>query len=148
MAENKGLYKDLLDVFPEDRTLKFLSDLQAIQESLHMIHDNLSLLQEEPEQFAKVHQDLVKHYDELVAQYEDVVVKAELFHHVVIYSAKPLSDSMKEKILAQVEEHWGSKYIVDYRIDPSLLGGIRLEVDDSVFDATYRSRLDQLAREV
>lgn len=148
MTENRDVLNHLLEIFPKKRVTKYLSDLHAIQDSLHLIQDNIATLAEDPEQFAKIHRELLDRFDELVDQYEDAVTKAGLYHRVVIHSAKPLSDSMKEKILAQVEERWGSHYVVDYRVDESLLGGIRLEVDESVFDTTYRSRLDQLAREV
>lgn len=148
MAENKELFHDLLDAFPEDRVLNYLHDMQVIQDSLHLIQNNISLLKENPAEFETVHGELTKRFDELVASFEEDALEAGVFHRVAIYSAEPLSETMREKILAQVEERWGTKYLVDYHVDPSLLGGIRLEVDEAVFDTTYRSRLDQLAREV
>lgn len=148
MTENKELFQDLLESFPDDRAVKYLKDLQVIQDSLHMIQENIGLLKESPEEFAEVHQSLVDRFDNLVKNFEHDVAEVGIFHRVVISSATPLSDAMKEKILAEVEKRWGDRYVVDYHVDPAVIGGIRLEVDEAVFDTTFRTRLDQLAREV
>ncbi len=61
-----------------------------------------------------------------------------------IYSAEPLT----EKELAAFEEETGKllgkKVTLKNRIDPSILGGVRVQVAGKLIDATVRSALDGL----
>jgi F0F1-type ATP synthase, delta subunit (mitochondrial oligomycin sensitivity protein) len=47
-----------------------------------------------------------------------------------------------------VQQRWGENSMIYYQIDKNLIGGIRLEVNGAVIDTTFRSRIDQIIREV
>jgi F-type H+-transporting ATPase subunit delta len=40
---------------------------------------------------------------------------------------------------------YGAELAVDYRKNPSLIGGLRIRVGDDVLDASVKGRLDRLA---
>ena len=60
---------------------------------------------------------------------------------VTMTSAHKLNDSVKQKILKQMNvEH----YVINEVIDEDLIGGVRIESNDSIFDLSVRNRLQKL----
>ena len=61
-----------------------------------------------------------------------------------IFSAVPLEDTELEALKAKLEKRFGRKMILECQVDPSLLGGIRIETDGRVLDGTLRARLQEI----
>ena len=61
-----------------------------------------------------------------------------------VTSAVPLTDEEREKLQAGLEKRFGRKMIMVYRVDPSLLGGIRVETEGRVLDGSLRARLQEI----
>lgn len=141
-------YKELLNSFTEDIAIKYLNDLEVIQELVDGIREHVTLVKDDPAAYDEIQKVLQKRVDHLVSDFEESLIQADIFYRVSVQSAKPLSDAMKRRILDKVEARWGRYYLVEYIVDPRLIGGIRLEVGESIFDTTYRSRIDQMLREV
>ena len=60
---------------------------------------------------------------------------------VTMTSAHKLNESVKQKILKQMNvEH----YVINEVIDEDLIGGVRIESNDSIFDLSVRNRLQKL----
>jgi F-type H+-transporting ATPase subunit delta len=68
--------------------------------------------------------------------------------HAVIESAADLSDGEKSKITATIQSKYGADISTEYRVNPTLIGGLRVQVGSNVLDASVRSRLDRLATEL
>lgn len=58
-----------------------------------------------------------------------------------IVSAFPLKDEQVKELAAALERKFGRKLNASVTVDPSLLGGVRVEVGDEVLDASVRARL-------
>ena len=59
-----------------------------------------------------------------------------------IASARPLSDGEKTKLTAALERRYGVKVEPEYRVDPSLIGGMKVEISGTLLDGSVRRRLD------
>lgn len=86
--------------------------------------------------------------DTVAEDYRLALVEEDLLFDVKVYSAESLSESREKHILGLIEARYGSDYLVDFRVDKTVLGGIKLEVNGAVIDTTFRSRIDHIIREV
>ncbi len=67
---------------------------------------------------------------------------------VEVTSAVDLDRSVVEQIGERVGQQTGRRVELASHVDPDILGGIVLQVGNSILDASIRNRLDQLRREV
>jgi F-type H+-transporting ATPase subunit delta len=67
---------------------------------------------------------------------------------VEITSAIELDSAMTESLGKTIGERAGRKVQLAARVDPDILGGIVIRVGNSILDASIRSRLEQLRRQV
>jgi F-type H+-transporting ATPase subunit delta len=67
---------------------------------------------------------------------------------VQITSAQPLSADTINAVQTRLAELFPFQPIVEATTDPALLGGLRIRVEDTVYDGTLRARLKQLRRRV
>lgn len=59
-----------------------------------------------------------------------------------ITSATELSDAEKERLVVALQRRSGKEISPEYEVLPSLIGGIRVEIDGVLLDGTLRRRLD------
>ena len=79
-------------------------------------------------------------YDEFInlrGEREDIA-------QVRVATAKPLSQADKDKLTEHLTAALGKRVKLSERVDPGLIGGVRLELDDKVIDGTLRAKLAQL----
>lgn len=67
---------------------------------------------------------------------------------VQVISAQPLPESALQKIRERMAQALSIKPIIEVAVDPSLLGGVRIRVGDTVYDGSLRARLKQLRHRV
>ena len=65
-----------------------------------------------------------------------------------IESASELSSQNSSTILAKLKQRYGDDLTAEFRIDPTLLGGMRIRVGSDVWDGTVRNRLQQLQQQL
>jgi F-type H+-transporting ATPase subunit delta len=63
---------------------------------------------------------------------------------VKVTAATPLTDEHKDQIAAIVKEAVQREPVLHVRVDPDLLGGMIVQVGDTVVDTSVRSRLQSL----
>ncbi len=61
-----------------------------------------------------------------------------------VRSAIALDDDQQRRLTEALRSRTGQKVAVKVIVDPSVLGGLRVSIGDSVLDGTVRSRLEQL----
>ncbi len=59
-------------------------------------------------------------------------------------TAVPVSDADKQAIMAKLGQLTGKTVLLESEVDPSVIGGVRVRVQDVLLDHTVRQRLDQL----
>lgn len=61
-----------------------------------------------------------------------------------IYSVTPLSDQQVKNLIAQLNRMTGKNVVIARHLDENLLGGIVIKLQDKVFDASLRNKLEKL----
>ena len=71
---------------------------------------------------------------------------AETALHAQVVTAFPLDGEDKEWLSRQLEELVEHKLIIDAKVDPSIIGGFKAKIGDTLIDASIRSKLEALRR--
>ena len=67
---------------------------------------------------------------------------------VTVTSAVELDASVVEQVGAEIEKQTGQTIELKSEVDPSIIGGLKLQVGNMVLDASIYNRLEKLRREV
>ena len=81
-------------------------------------------------------------------EYESLCEQAERRLGVEITSAVELDPAMAEEVAEQIGAHTGRRIELRRRVDPEIIGGLILRVGNSILDASVRTRLERLRRQV
>ena len=158
----------LLASASEDLYMPIYHELQKMNEILENEPEYVNILEfdiEEFKQFRELLKDdfqpllinflevlaedgLLNRLDTIVEDYQFGLIEANVLYEAEISSASPLSSEFKEKIKSFIGQRWGENYLLDYQVDNKLIGGIRLKINDAIIDTTFRSRINQILREV
>jgi F-type H+-transporting ATPase subunit delta len=82
---------------------------------------------------------------EIVLFFEGLKAAEEGVKDAVIYSAFPLDDAQQLKLLSDLEARFKTKLRPEIKLEPELIGGVRVEVGDQVLDASVRGKLAAMA---
>ena len=66
--------------------------------------------------------------------------------HVVVESATDLDTASRERVSAGLAGKYGTDLTYEYRVNPELLGGLKVRVGNDVFDGSVKGRLDRLSQ--
>jgi F-type H+-transporting ATPase subunit delta len=64
--------------------------------------------------------------------------------HVEVTAATPPSDEQRERLRQELCQKFGREPILSVQVDPELLGGLMVRVDDWVYDGSVRARLERI----
>jgi F-type H+-transporting ATPase subunit delta len=67
---------------------------------------------------------------------------------VHVYSAIPLADDVLARIRNGIHDYFKLEPVLILHEDPALLGGLKVRIGDQVFDATVRTRLNNLRNQL
>ena len=81
-------------------------------------------------------------------EYESLCEQAERRLRVEITSAVELDPAMAEEVAEQIGKHTGRRIELRRGVDPEIIGGLILRVGNSILDASVRTRLERLRRQV
>jgi F-type H+-transporting ATPase subunit delta len=81
-------------------------------------------------------------------EYESLCEEAEQRLGVEITSAVELDPSTAAEVADQIGRHTGRRIDLSRRVDPEIIGGLIVRVGNSILDASIRTRLESLRREV
>lgn len=109
------------------RLYKIFSDTQS--DSVEKVFAILKFAQEAP-------------LEETLELYRQI--KAKWLTLAEITTAKPLTQSQKEKVEAFIKASLGDKLCFLYEVEPKLLGGLKVRVGDNVFDESIMAKIRDL----
>ena len=81
-------------------------------------------------------------------QFDSLWAEAKQLLPVTVTSAVELDDKLVKGIGDRIEEQTGRQVDLTSRVDPEVLGGLVVRVGNMVMDASVRSRLDQIRKQV
>jgi F-type H+-transporting ATPase subunit delta len=64
---------------------------------------------------------------------------------VTVESAVELDEATRTRVLSGLGKQYGADLAVQYQVNPSLIGGLRIRVGNDVFDGSVQGRLARLA---
>ena len=80
----------------------------------------------------------------VVAQFHELVNAASGVSDATIYSAFPIDAADLGAVVAALEKRFGRKLQASVKIEPELIGGVRVVVGDEVLDTSVKARLERM----
>ena len=84
----------------------------------------------------------------LVERFAELAAKRQQRWIATVSVTRPLSQTQLARLQAGLNALYGRELKVNLNVDPSLIGGIRVQVGDEVLDASVLSRLGELQRQL
>ena len=84
--------------------------------------------------------------DEIGEAFDERVAAAERRLQVTLRTAVPMPEDLRAGVIARLEAQTGRPVDVETVVDPGIIGGLVIETDGSVIDASVRQRLDDMRR--
>ncbi len=82
----------------------------------------------------------------MLEEYHALEVSGRGLEPLVVTSARPLGKEELERIVRRIEGIYGRRFEARLRVDPGVIGGLRITMGDRRVDGTVAGRLEQLAR--
>jgi F-type H+-transporting ATPase subunit delta len=80
----------------------------------------------------------------VIVAFEALAAKARGAVSAEVVTAVPLTDAQAKGVAAALRQALGKDPEIATRVDPAILGGIKVKVGSRLFDASLRSKLDSL----
>lgn len=84
----------------------------------------------------------------IARSYADIVDRRAGIEKAKITTPVELGSADRDELVRRLERSSGRKIKAAFAVDPSLLGGAKVQVGDHVIDASLSARLDELARQL
>lgn len=86
---------------------------------------------------------------EIATEFEALSNDAQGIADAKVYSTRPLTDNERAAISSAFAHKVGKQTLrIENEIDPSLLGGIRLQIGNRIFDSSVSGKLDRLKKQL
>lgn len=82
---------------------------------------------------------------EIAAIFEELKAQDEGVLEAEITAAIKITDAQVKAIVEQLQRRFGKKIEASVKVDPEIVGGIKIVIGDTVIDASVRGRLQELA---
>ena len=106
----------------------------------------------DPGKVASLVQSLVekkpRHYIAVLENYKRLLRLEVEKRHARIESASELTPEVSSGIVSNLQRKYGQYLTTEFRVNPELLGGLRIHVGSDVWDGTVRNRLQRLEQDL
>jgi F-type H+-transporting ATPase subunit delta len=85
---------------------------------------------------------------EIAAAFRNLVQERSGIERVHATTAVALTDTERIQLQAKLRESTGHEVVLETAVDPELLGGLVVQIGDRLIDASTRSRLQALRRQL
>ena len=86
---------------------------------------------------------------DLAEEFLNLAAKSQGIAEATVYSTRELTAEERESISTAFASRVGKKSLtITNEIDPSLLGGIRIQIGNHIYDSSVASKLERLKREL
>jgi F-type H+-transporting ATPase subunit delta len=89
-----------------------------------------------------------RHYGELLKDYQRLVRLEVEKRHAVVESATELNSNLSNLLITKLKARYGDDLTIEFKTNPTLLGGLRVKLADDVWDGSVRNRLRTLQEQI
>jgi F-type H+-transporting ATPase subunit delta len=82
-----------------------------------------------------------RHYGEVLKDYQRLVRLEVAKRHAVVESATQLNSNLSNLLVTKLKSRYGDDLTIEFKTNPTLLGGLRVKLADDVWDGSVRNRL-------
>src|SRR6187549_3504729 len=93
---------------------------------------------------AKLNQTKPRGYLAILSAFARLVRLEVQKRQATVESAAPLSPQLRDQVRADLLKKYGQDLTFDLRVNPELIGGLRIQVGSHVWDGSVRAKLDSL----
>ena len=86
--------------------------------------------------------------DRVMESYLELAARRREELTALVTVAAPLTDQQHSRLRSALEAHYGKSVTLQVILDPSVMGGIRVQVEDEVVDGTVLRRIEEARRHV
>lgn len=128
-----------------------LSDpVRSVEDKRGLMRD---LLRERalPATLALVEQALAgsfRSFSAAVAEYSKVAASVRGESVALVHSARELTSAERDRLASVLSTQYGRPVHLNVEVEPTLIGGVRVEIGDDVIDGTVAARLDDARRKL
>jgi len=135
---------DLLEAFdspgiPRDAKAKLLESLIEVHPVNRITHNFLRVLLEH---------NRIRHFQQIYESYLDSVNEQKGIINAKISTAEPLTEVDLENLGERLSGVTGKQVNMEPRTDTDLLGGIVVQIGDTIFDGSIKTKLAELKRKL
>lgn len=91
-----------------------------------------------------VERGAIHSFSECVKAYQEAYNRDHRVAEAEVTTASPLNAGQKEKLIQKLRQMSGREVVLKEKIDPSVLGGVLLEMDGKRYDNTVQGRLKSI----
>ena len=91
-----------------------------------------------------IDKDRLIHIGDIHEEFQTLVETHRGMQRATVVTAVPLPDDLEAQLVAKLEARIERKVILDKKVDPAMIAGVRLTVGDYILDGTVRAGLDEL----
>jgi F-type H+-transporting ATPase subunit delta len=96
-----------------------------------------------------VKRDLFTHIDPVLREIEKILNEQKGILPVIAESALPMDGELEAFVTGELKKRKGAAELrLEKRLNPDLIGGLRLRIGDEVIDASLRGQLQRMAAEL
>lgn len=81
---------------------------------------------------------------QIVAGYDDLCDAAAGIRKILVHTAVPLEQPEAERLQKSLEQKLGGQVRLKTSIDTSMIGGLKVQIDDTIYDASLLHQLNAL----
>ena len=91
-----------------------------------------------------IRKNRVNYLLDIINSFENLIASLRGEKSAVITSATELSDAEVKDIKIKLKEKFDSDFIIDVKIDPRLIGGLKIQVGSQMIDSSIKNQLQLL----
>lgn len=88
----------------------------------------------------------IDYLSEILEKLEMLIEKAMGLTPGVVLTAVPPTDEEKARFQERLDAYCDRKFDLKFKVDPNLIGGVRIVFEDQLIDTTIAARLEELRR--
>jgi|O1111metagenome_2_1110795.scaffolds.fasta_scaffold06315_2 F-type H+-transporting ATPase subunit delta len=90
----------------------------------------------------------IAQFSQVVAAFQKLYNKHNNIQDVTAVTAVPLKPELALKLQKRLEELTGKRIVLQNQVDPAILGGVVLKLDNDLIDDSVRARLEGLKKQL